>query len=225
LNDEQKEFLKPLTQSQTVQQRIGYLAIMACMKPFRVEAVHAERLTQKQYVFIPNHSSYIDAFVLAAALPYERLVNTQWAGWSGIAFGNPIFSFLSRLARVFPIEAKQSLFASIALGVCVLRQGDNLVWFPEGERTLDGKLLPFKKGIGLLLEKKDIEVVPVFLDGAREALPPGAFFPHFNKIRVIIGEPVKPQELAKEGEGADPAEKIANALKARVQALSEEKNS
>jgi long-chain acyl-CoA synthetase len=145
---------------------------------------------------------------------------TQWAGWTGISFGNPVFSFLSRLARVFPIEAKQSLFASLALGVCVLKAGSNLVWFPEGKRTLDGQLLPFKHGIGLLLAKSDVLVVPVYLDGTREALPPGAYFPRIHPIKVIFGEPVKPEQLAEEGKGTEAPERIANALHDRVAALS-----
>jgi long-chain acyl-CoA synthetase len=219
LNEEQKEFLKPLSEKQKAEAHTGYEVIMAFMKPFRVEAVGLDHLTAKQYVFIANHASYIDPFAITAALPYERLTNTQWAGWSGIAFGNPVFSFLSRLARVFPIEAKQSLFASLALGVSVLRLGSNLIWFPEGERTLNGELLPFKKGIGLLLEKSDIPVVPVYLAGTRQALPPGAFFPTFHQITVIFGEPVKPGDLAKEGKGEGAPERIANALQSRVQAL------
>jgi long-chain acyl-CoA synthetase len=223
LNDEQREFLKPLTASQAASARNGYHVILALMKPFRVIPVGLDRLTAKQYVFTPNHASYIDAFAIAAALPHDRLINTQWAGWSGIAFGNPIFSYLSRLARVFPIEAKRSLFASLALGVSVLKQGSNLVWFPEGERTLTGDLLPFKKGIGLLLEKSDIPVVPVYLDGTRAALPPGAFFPRFHQIKVVFGEPVKAEQLAKEGTGPDAPERIANALQSRVLALSKQR--
>ncbi len=182
--------------------------------------VGSERLGSEPYVFIPNHASYIDAFAIAAALPLDRLRSTQWAGWTGIAFGNPVFSFLSRLARVFPIEAKQSLFASLALGVSVLNAGSSLVWFPEGKRTLDGKLLPFKQGIGLLLAKSDVLVVPMYLDGTRDVLPPGAYLPRLHPIRVIFGEPVKPEQLAKEGKGSEAPERIANALHDRVEALS-----
>jgi long-chain acyl-CoA synthetase len=220
LNDNQREFLKPLQGWKITAARILYLFTVAIMRPFNVTAVGSEHLSDKQFVLIPNHASYIDAFALTAALPYATMRNTHWAGWSGIAFGNPIFSFLSRIAQVFPIEAKQSLFASLALAVSVLKAGNNLVWFPEGERTLDGKLLPFKQGIGLLLQKSDVLVVPVYLDGTREALPPGAFFPRFHKIKVIFGEPVKAKELAKEGKGKEAPERIANALHDRVDALS-----
>lgn len=220
LNDKQREYLQPLTARQSAVSYNLYRLNRVLMRPFKVTSVGYEQLIGRQCVFVPNHTSYIDAFAIAAALPYDCLRVTQWAGWTGIAFGNPVFSFLSRLARVFPIEAKQSLFASLALGVSVLKAGSNLVWFPEGERTLDGKLLPFKQGIGLLLAKSDVLVVPVYLSGTREALPPGAWFPRFHPIKVIFGEPVKPELLAEEGNGQQAPERIASALHDRVAALS-----
>lgn len=223
LTVEQKEFVQPLTGWRIGAADALYHFTMMVMSPFRVEAVHAENIKDvPQLVFVPNHASYIDAFVIAAALPKERVKNTQWAGWTGIAFGNPVFSFLSRLSRVIPIEAKQSIFSSLALSVSVLKQGNNLVWFPEAERTLDGRLLPFKQGIGLLLEKSDVKAVPVYLDGTRQALAPGAFFPTYVPIRVIFGEPATGRELAKEGKGKEAPERIANALQQRVLALSQE---
>lgn len=223
LTVEQKEFVQPLTGWRIGAADALYQFTMMVMSPFRVEAVHPENIKDvPQLVFVPNHASYIDAFVIAAALPKERVKNTQWAGWTGIAFGNPVFSFLSRLSRVIPIEAKQSIFSSLALSVSVLKQGNNLVWFPEAERTLDGRLLPFKQGIGLLLEKSEVKAVPVYLDGTRQALAPGAFFPSYVPIRVIFGEPATGRELAKEGKGKEAPERIANALQQRVLALSQE---
>lgn len=222
LNDQQREFLKPLNSWQSALAFNLYRLNLVLMRPFKVKAVGYEQLSAKQFVFVPNHASYIDAFAICAAIPYERFRATQWAGWTGIAFGNPIFSFFSRLARVFPIEPDRSLFASLALGVSVLKAGSNLVWFPEGERTLDGQLLPFKHGIGVLLAKSNVLVVPVYLDGTREALLPGTFLPCFHPIRVIFGEPVKPEQLDREGRGNETPERIANALHDRVASLSAE---
>ncbi len=223
ISDEQKEFLMPLTGWKVSAASVLYHFVMTVMSPFRVEAVGLENIADlKNCVFTPNHASYIDAFAICAALPEAVVKRTQWAGWTGIAFGNPVFSFLSRLARVIPIEAKQSIFASLALSVSVLKQGNNLVWFPEAERTLTGKLLPFKQGIGLLLEKNDTVVVPVYLDGTRQALEPGKYFPSFVPIRVIFGKPASGPELAKEGNGKDDPEKIANALLERVKELSKQ---
>lgn len=95
-----------------------------------------------------------------------------------------------------------------------------MVWFPEGKRTLDGKLLLFKQGIGLLLAKGDVLVVPMYLDGTRDVLPPGAYRLRLHSIRVIVGEPVKPEQLAREGKRSEAPARIAHALPDRVAALS-----
>lgn len=222
LDKNQRKYVEPLSSWKLKLAEFFYQLNLLLMSPFKIEVIGLEKLPREQFVFTPNHASYIDAFALAAAIPEERLKNTQWAGWTGIAFGNPIFSFLSRVSQVFPVDAKKSLVTSLALATSVLKQGKNLVWFPEAERTLTGELLPFKQGIGVLLEKVPVKVVPVFLQGTRKALPPGAFFPRQAKIRVIFGEPVDAAMLEKEGDGRTAPERIANALRDRVNALAQE---
>ncbi len=144
---------------------------------------------------------------------------TQWAGWAGIALANPFNAFIYRLSQAIPIDANRSLISSLALAAAVLKKHRSLVWFPEGQLTPNGKLLPFKSGLGTLLLHFSVKVVPVRIIGTYEALPHGAFFPHFNKITVVFGEAVSPQELLEEGEGNTDAERITNALHDRVRAL------
>ena len=220
LDDDQKKWLKPLSPPMKFMSGILYWTTRAVMRTFfRTEAVGMEKLPTTQVVFTPNHASYLDAFALASVLPHKRLQKSQWAGWAGIALANPWNAFIYRLAQAIPIEAKKSLVSSLALGAAVLEKHRTLIWFPEGERTMDGNLLPFKSGIGMLLQSSEVPTVPVYLYGTREALPPGAFFPKFVKIKVIFGEPVLKEQLLKEGEGNNDQEKIANALQRRVEQL------
>jgi len=227
LSDKQKHWLAPLSPLEKRLSRMVYDINQFLMRNlFHISAEGLENLDKaKQFAIIPNHASYLDIFALCAVLPYELLNNTQIAGWSGIAFANPFNTFMSRLVRAFPIEASKSLMSSLALGAAVLQDKRNLIWFPEGERTLDGKLLRFKPGIGMILEKNNVAALPVYLNGTREALPPGAFFPRFNKITVIFGEPARPKQLTISGSGASTAERIASSLQDRVQALSTENTS
>jgi long-chain acyl-CoA synthetase len=219
LDDSKKKYLEPLNSLQYMLMCFFYGVMLLLMRPFAVKAVGYKKLPNCPLVFTPNHASYMDAFTLATAMPFERLRNTFWAGWTGIAYGNPVFSFFSRLSHVFPIDAQNSLIVSLALGAEVLKENKNLVWFPEGKISTSDDLLEFKPGIGLLLEKSNVLVVPVYLDGTRKVLPYGAFFPRFHKIKVIFGEPVKAAQLVKEGHGESNAERIANALHDRVEAL------
>ncbi len=214
LDAKQKSFVPPLDSERANKAKWLYDLIMYVMRPYEVEAVGLDKLPVGQFVLTPNHKSYIDAFAVIAALPWARLQRTQWAGWVGIAFGNPLFSYLSRLGGVIPIDAKHSLITSLAMSAMALKNGKNLVWFPEGERALDGQLLQFKPGIAMLIQKIGVPVVPVYLEGTAEALPPGHYWPTRHKIRVIFGDPVDAQTLEAEGKkiprseaGAEGADK------------------
>ncbi len=220
LDDSQKEWLKPLNPFMLSLARGLYWANLVVMRIcFRVSAEGLEHIPKGQVVFTPNHASYLDAFALAAVLDFKRMHKTQWAGWAGIALNNPFNAFIYRLGQAIPIEPKRSLISSLALAAAVLKNHKNLVWFPEGERTLTGKLLPFKSGIGTLLQHFPVKVVPVRLVGTREALPPGAFFPSMKKITVVFGDPILPDALLKEGTGESDAECIANGLHDKVKDL------
>ena len=220
IDEDQKKWLQPLEPGMLAIARFVYLAIVFIMRTFfQITADGIENIPSGQVVFIPNHASYLDPFALVAVLDFERLRKTQWAGWAGIALANPFNAFIYRLGQSIPIESKHSLISSLALAAAVLKKKRNLVWFPEGERTLTGKLLSFKSGIGMLLERFAVKVVPVHIVGTRQALPPGAFFPRFKKITIVFGEAVLGEELLREGKGNTNPERIANALHDRVNAL------
>lgn len=220
IDDSQKKWLKPLNPAMmSIAFMLYWLNYFIMHAFFRISAEGAERIPEEQVVLTPNHASYLDAFALCSVLTFEELRKTQWAGWAGIALANPFNAFMYRLVQAIPIEAKRSLISSLALAIAVLKKGRNLVWFPEGERTLTGKLLPFKSGVGMLLHNVPVKVVPVLISGTREALPPGAFFPRFAKITVVFGKPVQPKTLAKSGSGNTEPERIANSLHDRVDKL------
>jgi long-chain acyl-CoA synthetase len=71
----------------------------------------------------------------------------------------------------------------------------------------------------MLLEKFQTPVIPVFIDGADEALPPGQFLPRFKKIAVKFGKPLNPADLEREGQGEQPQHRIAQALHDHVAEL------
>jgi long-chain acyl-CoA synthetase len=191
LRDEQQRWLEPLG---PVQQRmavaLGALNRVLARLLFRLRVVGAEHLPADQFVLVPNHASYLDPFVLAAALPRHQLHRTFWAAWTGAAFANPFNRFISRLGHAVPIEPHRAVLSSLAFCAEVLARGHNLVWFAEGERSRDGQLQPFKPGIGRLLERFDGPVVPAFIHGTHEALPVGARWPRFTRVTVVFGPPL-----------------------------------
>ena len=222
LSEQQKRWLRPLGPLMNLTARGIYASGRGLMRLlFRVRVEGVENLpNDKPWALTPNHTSYLDGLVLANALRWPQLRNTYWAGWTGIVSANVFMRFLSRLGRILPVEPSRAARTGLALGAIVLRNGKNLVWFPEGGLSASGELREFKPGIGMLLERFPTVAIPVCIQGTREALPPGRRIPRLCSVRIIIGKPRTADALMREGPGAKPHERIANALRAEVAQLS-----
>jgi long-chain acyl-CoA synthetase len=190
---------------------------------FRLRVEGAERVpADAQVLLAPTHGSFLDPFLIGAALPYRTLRRAYWGGWTGAAFGNPLKRAFSRLTHTVPVDPEKGAISSLAFGAAVLRRGHSLVWFPEGRRSTTGEIQAFRPGVGLLLEGSEVPAVPVAIRGAHEALPPGRALPvPGRRIRVRFGEPVLPEALAREGEGEGAPERIVEALRARTLRLAD----
>lgn len=192
---------------------------------FRVEASGLENLpTEGNFVLTPNHSSMLDAPMLAAVLPDRPLRQTHWAGAAEIMLSNPLMRLVSRMAGVLPIErfGGGTGIKNLALALAVLQRGRNVVWFPEGRISTTGKMLPFREGIGLVLEQCPALVVPVYIRGTREAMPPEATWPRPGKVTITFGPPCDPRELAQQGQGDNIPARMVQALQERVAMLDQQ---
>jgi hypothetical protein len=129
---------------------------------YRVEVQGLTQLPkQAPFLLTPNHVSLLDPLAIAAVLPHHILEHTYWAGWVGIMFRNRLMRLISRATHVVPIDPHRAPMASLAFGATVLARGDNLVWFPEHERSWNGTVQPFQLGVGLLLRSQPVPAVPV----------------------------------------------------------------
>lgn len=169
------------------------------------------------YVLCPNHASYLDPPVLAAALPWSVLRRLYWAGSVDVMFSTWWKRLFSRWARALPIDPVRGALAGLLLSATVLQRGEILVWFPEGWRTTDGTLQPFLPGIGALLMREPVPVVPVYIDGAFSAWPPSRRLPHPGRVTVRFGSALDPTQCSADRE--HPEEAIAAAVKAAVTQL------
>jgi long-chain acyl-CoA synthetase len=219
LSEDQRRYLQPHGRLAALLAR-GIFALNRWLMRlvFRLRVEGAERLPDAPIVIAPNHASYLDAPAIAAALPWQRLRQTYWGGWTGTMFANVFMRLFSRLTHVVPVDPQRGVKSSLAFGAAVITRGHDLVWFPEGERSTDGKLQPFRSGIGLLLEHHRTRVVPAVIDGAHEALPPGRWLPRPRKIRVTFGQPLDVGALMKDGDDEEMSERITTALQNAVAA-------
>jgi len=127
----------------------------------------------------------------------------------------------SRAARIIPIDPDRAVMSGLAMGGFTLERGWNLVWFPEGGRSADGKLQRFLPGVGALVEKHPVPIVPVYIEGSFSAWPVARKFPRPHRITVRFGEVIDPRPLIASTAGHARDQEIASAIRARVAALAE----
>lgn len=223
VSDEQRRWLRPLRRSEVIWARAFYALNKFAMRHlFHLEVIGRENLPREgNFILVPNHMSVLDPFVVAAAVEFERLQRTSWAGWTGLAFANRLFRFVSRIAQALPIEQDRAAFSSLAMSLIVLGEGRNLIWFPEGGRSRDGRVQRFRTGIGQILRRCPTRTVPMLIEGTFEAMPTGTRFPRFRQLRVTIGKALAPGELERIGQGTSPEERMTNALRDAVVGLKE----
>ncbi|MDA2928843.1 AMP-binding protein [Acidobacteria bacterium AH-259-O06] len=143
------------------------------------------------YLICPNHLSFLDAFVLVGPLPYRIIKRIFFLGYADY-FSGGVISFLGRLIKVVPVDADRHLRQALRLGAEGLQKGLILCVFPEGERSIDGKLKPFRKGPAILAKEMGVPVVPVAIGGTYEAWPRGVDKIRLHPVTVRFGEPLHP---------------------------------
>jgi long-chain acyl-CoA synthetase len=140
-------------------------------------------------LFTPNHTSYLDAGMMIAALPWSLLRKTYWAGWAGVMYSSALRSIISRSARVFPVDPDRDPTAAMRTAHDLLSHGHSVVWFPEGWRSPTGELQPFQTGVGVLLQGGTVTAIPTAIHGAFAAWPKHERWPRFAPVRVVFGTP------------------------------------
>ena len=141
----------------------------------------------RPYVFISNHFSFADIWVLFAALPDSlRFISKKEL------FRIPILGFAMRKAKHISIDRQnlQAAFGAYEEAAQAVRDGISAVVFAEGTRSRNGKLQQFKKGPFVLAIAADVPIVPIWVEGTYEAFPPGALVFRRRPVEVRIGTPI-----------------------------------
>jgi long-chain acyl-CoA synthetase len=189
---------------------------------FRLEGKGLEHVPEEGYYIIaPNHVSYLDAFAVAAVLPFRKIDTLYSIGMSKY-FKGRLGRLFAKLANVIPVDER---YPSRALqsSALILHKGKSLLVFPEGGRSYDGRLMQFKKGVGILAKELGAPLIPAYVSGTFEALPRGSVLPKFKKIRVRFGPALIPNaiDLSPKPDGQDDYEFLTLQLRERVLDLKE----
>jgi len=144
---------------------------------------------ENPFIIAPNHASYLDGFLIAASLPKELIKDTYFVGAKEY-FEGKIGDIIAKHFHVIPVDTQSSVKETLIKSAAILKSKKNLVIFPEGARTRNGKLLPFKKGVAILSKELKVPIVPTAIKGSYEAMKIGDIFPKPKKIVVRYGWPL-----------------------------------
>lgn len=161
-----------------------------------------------------NHCSYLDPPVLACAL--KRRVRFMARD---TLFSNAFARWYFPRVGVIPLDRTRGDLAALRKAISLLKEGHAIALYPEGTRSPDGKLQEAKGGIGFLIAKGGVPVVPMHISGTYEALPKGQGKLAKSRISVRIGEPISPDEMSAAMTAKNDYDSVARLVMQRIAAL------
>jgi len=150
----------------------------------RVNIEGLEHLPESSCVLVGNHQGIFDILALMSHLPRPPVFVAKHT-----LFRVPLLGQAMKAAGHIPVNRSNSAkaIASIQAGTAKVRvHGDHVVFFPEGTRTRNGHMLPFKKGAFVFALESGLPLVPFAIEGSYRALPPGKRIIHSGLITVRI---------------------------------------
>lgn len=160
---------------------------------FRVKGEGVENLPESPCIIAPNHQSILDGFLVTSFFK-RRFMKKTYVYAKEQHFKNPVMRYLANRNNIILVDINKDLKLSIQKLAEVLRKGKNLIIFPEGTRTLTGRIGDFKQTFAILSQELNIPVIPVAIRGSYNILPSGSRFPRFfRKVTVSFLDPVYPE--------------------------------
>lgn len=149
---------------------------------------------------VSNHQSHFDP-------PLVGIGSTRQMSYVAreTLFRVPLFGRFIKSVGAIPIDRDGIGLSGIKESLKLLRRGEMVVIFPEGTRTSDGEIAPFRPGFTTLAARTNAAILPAAIEGAYQAWPRSKKFPGFGKIRVHYGKPIPHSEIV----GRDERELLA----------------
>lgn len=148
-------------------------------------------------IFVSNHQGYFDIFALSGYLP----VQIRWVAKASL-FKIPFVGWAMSAAGYIPVERGDHKKAYEAFNKTLekIKEGCSIIIFPEGTRSEDGIIGPFKKGSNLIASRSKSPMVPITIIGSGDIIKKGSAVINPGAIRVIISPPIEPSPNKKENE-------------------------
>ncbi|MYI63508.1 MAG: AMP-binding protein [Gemmatimonadetes bacterium] len=189
---------------------------------FDFRAGGLEHLPQdRPYLIAANHASHLDGACVYAAV-HSHVDHLNIATSEHYLTDSELRWFLYTFVNAIPFDGHDNFAVGLVRARQLVGARRPLLVFPEGARSVNGQLQPFKASVGLLAYELDAPVVPLHIAGTREALPKGTRTPSRHPLRLLFGLPLETTSFKEHSETLSPYEiyyEIAAALKRQIEAL------
>src|SRR5512136_2955696 len=175
-----------------IARRWAKVALLATGVKVKVEGL--EQIQGKgPYIFMSNHQGGYDIFALHGHLPFDF----KWLAKKEL-FSIPFFGWTLTAAGYISIDRKGSRDTVRAMNEAAqkIQDGMSVVIFPEGSRSPDGSIQPFKKGGFTLAIKSKVPIVPIAIDGSRDIMPKDKFTATPGEIRILMDRPIETESYS-----------------------------
>ncbi len=159
---------------------------------FRLSYNGLQNIPQGPCIIAPNHQSFFDGFIIASLLSRKTFSKTYFYAKEK-HIRQRWLKFVAQRNNIIIVDLNSDLRLSIQKMAVALQNNRNIIIFPEGTRSKDGKIGEFKETFAILSRELEVPVVPVAIDGAWHAFPPGSRIPRpFRQISVSFLKPINP---------------------------------
>ena len=166
---------------------------------FHVRLEGREQIPQNSnFLVVSNHSSHLDYGLVAHILGQQRKKLYVLAA-SDYFFNTKLKrTYCQKCTKLLPMDRETPLHRALPYGDACLAAGNNLLVFPEGTRSLDGRMGRFKRTAAALCLRNQVDVLPIHLQGTYEALPKGKALFRSRRLGARIGPVLSYEQLAAE---------------------------
>ncbi|MGL6099143.1 MAG: AMP-binding protein [Fusobacteriaceae bacterium] len=200
--DWKKIFSMPVNHAMPKSDCLGRLAGSLVFKPFfssyiKLEKVGESKIPKTPTIFVGNHQSMMDAFAFGQMLDAETSAKTYSIATS-IHFSSTARKWFADRSNVILVDMDKNIMETLKVAAKILKDGKNILIFPEGARTRDGELQEFKKSFAILSKELEIPVTVFGIKGAYELMPTGQNRPSKGEMKIEILDVISPKDLSVE---------------------------
>jgi 1-acyl-sn-glycerol-3-phosphate acyltransferase len=181
---------------------------------FKFQAVGQENIIEDgPAIMAANHQSYFDPPLIGVTCRNELYYLARKT-----LFDKKLLGWLISRVNALPVDLARGDLSAVRAVINLLKEGHRTVIFPEGTRSLNGKIQAARPGIGMIIAKTLVPVVPMRIFGSFEAWPKGGkIVPH--PITVVVGKPIRFEKEDFEGKSREAYQKASERVLEAIAAI------